>query len=117
MYVDGARNVLTEVRCGSQAAGGGFECSAALPVMTPGAHTLELATLVQEPTGPVESEKSEPLRIVIAGGGITTPAPPTRITTRDGLNLSLAQLAGGLQLPSDIALPTTAPCSWPSGAD
>lgn len=103
VYIDGVRSSLSDVRCGSAVSTGTFECSAALPPMTPGAHSLELATVVQEPSGPVESARSGPLRVVVAGGGGANAAPPTRITTSDGLHLTLARLAGDLQLPTDMA--------------
>src|SRR5262245_12307644 len=96
VYVDGARTLLSDVRCGSQATDGRFDCSAGLPPMTPGAHSLELATVVQELSGAVESERSAPLRVVVTGGGGAGLAPPTRLTTRDGLQLTVARLAGGL---------------------
>jgi glucose/arabinose dehydrogenase len=71
--------------------------------MTPGAHAIELATVVQEPSGAVESDRSAPLRVVLTGGVGANGSPPTRITTRDGLQLALARLAGDLNLPTDIA--------------
>src|SRR5215210_3805955 len=42
LYVDGTRTTLTGVNCAS--AGSAFECSAILPALNPGTHTLELAS-------------------------------------------------------------------------
>ena len=66
LYVDGARTTLTSVSCAS-AASGGFDCSAMLPTLSTGTHTLELASFVVDGSATIESARSAPLR-VIAGG-------------------------------------------------
>jgi hypothetical protein len=67
VYVDGTRASLSDVRCGPATSARTFECSAALPPMTPGAHSIELAAVVQKPSGAVESVRSAPLRVVVTG--------------------------------------------------
>ncbi len=104
MYVDGARTSLTSVSCGSSATAAGFDCSAALPTLTPGTHTLELAAFVVDPSGVLESARSAPLRVVRTGVAATSASSAsTLVTTADGVRLSLDRVADGLHMPSDMA--------------
>ncbi|MGH7342173.1 MAG: hypothetical protein ACREKH_16910, partial [Candidatus Rokuibacteriota bacterium] len=86
IYVDGARQVLAGDSC-SPASGGGFDCSAALPPLSPGQHTLELATFLEANGTVVESERSAPLRVTVAASsapaGSTLPQD-SAIVTSDG---------------------------------
>src|SRR5688572_23061538 len=66
MYVDGTRSELSEVTCAQTAAAAGFSCSARLPVMTNGVHSLELAAFYDS-GGIVESGKSPSLRVTVTG--------------------------------------------------
>ena len=76
MYVDGTRTTLDNVSCVSSPTTTSpvvaFACAARLPTLTPGAHTLELATVVDK-GGPRESVRSAPLHITVAGAA----APPS----------------------------------------
>src|SRR6266513_5031461 len=66
IYVDGTRSELADASCGQTQSAAGFACSARLPAMSPGAHTLELATFVVD--GDVlESPRSSPLRVIVVG--------------------------------------------------
>lgn len=104
IYVDGVRTPLTGVSCGTAQTEAGFDCSAALPAMTPGPHVLELASFVSGPLGPTESPRSVALRVVMTGVGAGGGVPPSRtVLTADGLSLQLEPVADGLQLPSDVA--------------
>ena len=64
IYVDGARAELTGVSCQppSSPTSSDFDCSAPLPPMSPGAHTLELATFIVD-GDLLESAKSAPLQV------------------------------------------------------
>src|SRR4051812_39109807 len=42
-YVDDVRQVLADATCGRTSVGGLFPCTAGLPKMTPGSHSLNLA--------------------------------------------------------------------------
>ena len=70
VYVDGVRAELTGATC-APAGQATFSCSAALPALAAGSHTLELASFVVDGLV-VESAKSAPLRVqvgsVVAGG-------------------------------------------------
>lgn len=71
IYVDGTRSELAGVTCASAASADGFACTARLPTMTAGSHTLELASFVQEQSL-LESARSSPLRVTVAAA--TAPA-------------------------------------------
>jgi aldose sugar dehydrogenase len=106
VYVDDARQTLAGATCDDTASASGFECSAPLPTLTLGAHTLELATFVVESSGIVESARSAPLRVFMMGTrtpGATTSRTTTFVTTAEGLNLTVERIADGLENPSDIA--------------
>jgi hypothetical protein len=65
IYVDGVRTALDNVSCVPTPPAYGavaFPCTAGLPTLTAGAHTLELATVV-ESGGPRESVRSAPLHV------------------------------------------------------
>src|SRR4051812_23036575 len=62
VYVDGVRSELTGVTC--TPAPPAFACTGRLPALTPGSHTLELATFISD-VAVVESGKSAPLRITL----------------------------------------------------
>jgi hypothetical protein len=67
IYVDGTRSELSDASC--VAARSGFTCSARMPPLAPGRHTLELAAFISD-LGAVESGKSAPLRVQL-GSQIT----------------------------------------------
>ena len=103
IYVDGIRTSLTGVSCGATATAEGFDCSAALPSMSPGTHTLELASVLVDPSGLLESARSAPLRVVMSGTATSAFAVASRLLTTDGVSLNLERLVDGLLMPSDIA--------------
>src|SRR5919108_6470953 len=53
LYVDGTRTTLSGVTC--TPSGAAFDCHAVLPTMSPGAHTLELASFVVDGSVTAES--------------------------------------------------------------
>ncbi len=67
IYVDGVRSELPDASCAP--AQSGFTCSARLPAITPGSHTIELASFTVD-LGVVESSKSSPLRVQV-GAAVT----------------------------------------------
>ncbi len=108
-YVDGVRRVLTDVTCGPRA-GGGFQCSSPMPSMTPGSHTLELASFATHDGAEVESARSNPLRVTLAGltaGGGPSDRSASNLTqnytTTDGIRLRATTLATDLDAPTAIA--------------
>jgi len=105
-YVDGNRNVLSGVSC-TNAQGGSFQCSSRMPAMSPGSHTLELASFVTESGTTVESERSSPFRVTLAsataGAEPAAPSTATEHTTLDGVRLRAAAVAGEVESPTAIA--------------
>jgi glucose/arabinose dehydrogenase len=114
VYVDGARRPLTDVACSASASAAGFPCTARLPAMSAGAHTLQLASVVND-GGPLESARSAPLTVTVAAqstGQLRLPDEPARrapgitpasIVTADGTRLRLELVADGLHEPADLA--------------
>jgi glucose/arabinose dehydrogenase len=104
-YVDGTRRVLEGETCGGS--GPMFECSAPLPSLTAGLHTIELAAFVSTGGVIVEGERSAPLQVTVAG--VTSPAEDSlpknsTLTTSDGHRFGAAIVARGLDDPSDLAI-------------
>ena len=64
-YVDGVRRVLEGASC-TPGSGGNLDCSAPLPSMTAGRHTLELAAFYPAGDTTVEGPKSAALQLTIA---------------------------------------------------
>ena len=98
-YVDGTRAPLAGVSCASAAAGAGFPCSARMPALSPGQHTLELASLVND-GGVLESARSAPLQVTLVAQATSAAIAPR---LRSGLMLTSAAVAGGLEAPADLA--------------
>jgi glucose/arabinose dehydrogenase len=101
IYVDGNRSVLAGATCGTTAGTNGFDCSAPLPTMTPGAHTIELATFNADGA---ESERSAPLSLTLRALALTNGSQiDPRVMLSEQVELNLALVAEGLNLPTDMA--------------
>ncbi len=102
LYVDGARTTLAGASC--TRAGAAFECSAVLPTMTAGTHTLELAAFVSEGGVLLESERSGGLRVaVVVRAGQTFSQASIPVVTVEEVQLTLSPVLEGFNLPSDLA--------------
>jgi len=75
MYVDGTRTPLDNVSCVSSPTTRSpviaFACATGLPALTPGAHTLELATVVDN--GARESVRSALLQVTVVRAATQAP--------------------------------------------
>jgi glucose/arabinose dehydrogenase len=117
IWVDGARSELTGTSCdASTAAADGFSCSARLPTLSAGAHTLELSSFVVD--GSVfESARSSPLRVTVVTlvestgkvgsdpiltGSSEIGVRPLSLTI-DGARLRVELVADDLNQPTDLA--------------
>jgi aldose sugar dehydrogenase len=70
IYVDGTRAELTGATCATTSTNGAFACSAPLPTVSRGAHTLELASFIVDGST-FESARSSALRVTV---GLTAPS-------------------------------------------
>jgi glucose/arabinose dehydrogenase len=108
IYVDGTRFELADASCEPALLTAGFACSARLPAMSPGAHTLELVSFVVGDEV-LESSRSSPMRVVVAGATARTAdlarawEPGTVLTTTDHVRLRIDLVADGLSEPTDVA--------------
>ena len=116
IYVDGNRGELPDVTCANTAGSAGFACSGRLPGLSPGDHTLELASYVTVDGAIAESPKSAPLRVTVSAG-LTAPAPgvpsaerpsTSRPAAGDGRSVgdltNLQTRVEGLNEPVDFAI-------------
>jgi len=116
IYIDGARSELAGASCATAAAAAdGFACSARLPTLTAGAHTLELASFVTDGSL-LESARSAALRVTVVAqieSAVKTGSEPRgsksgdltvrRVSLADGTRLVVEPVAGGLNRPADLA--------------
>ena len=75
IYVDAARTEAAGVTCASTATAAGFACTARLPPLTSGAHTLQLASFVTD-GGVLESARSAALQVNVAATTTAARAVP-----------------------------------------
>jgi glucose/arabinose dehydrogenase len=106
VYVDTANRVeLTGTTCATASTSGSFACTAPLPRLTNGAHTLELASFIVDGST-LESPRSGPLRVTVgavaptdaaSGGGSTGEV----MVGADRMKLEL--VVEGIERPVDLA--------------
>ncbi|MCU1381884.1 MAG: Quinoprotein glucose dehydrogenase [Acidobacteria bacterium] len=99
IYVDGGRSELGGVSCDTTTAGAAFACTAPLPSMSRGAHTLELSSFVND-GGVLESARSAALHVTVAAQTLAAADAPV---LRRGLALKTT-VVGGLESPADLAI-------------
>ena len=106
LYVDGTRRVLDSPACTAAASAGTWNCAAPLPPMTPGTHSLELAAFVLHGSETIESPRSAPIRVTVAGSTAPPDAhPPVDgfAVDVDGIPFTLDVLTRTLVAPVDLA--------------
>jgi glucose/arabinose dehydrogenase len=112
IYIDGVRSELGGSACHRLPFVAAFQCSAPLPPLAPGMHTVELATFTLEGGGVLESARSAAMQVNKAATVVAAPAPgpaatawpgDTTIPTADGLTLRLELVSEGLSEPVDMA--------------
>lgn len=105
-YVDGVRRVLEGVTCAT-GSGLNLDCSAPLPPMTAGRHTLELAAFIVSGDSTVEGPKSAALQLTVASVTAANAAPALSggsIPGSDGEEITADILSGDLLDPADVAV-------------
>lgn len=112
MYVDGTRSVLSDATCGTAVTAAGFQCSARLPPMTPGQHTLEVAAFTTTSGVITESPRSAPIRVNVSPA-ITVPSSsrsaPDEPPPATGVGSRLVRVAASFGGFNDIADVAVAP--------
>jgi quinoprotein glucose dehydrogenase len=106
MYVDGRRTELTGVSCASTATAAGFACTARLPALTAGPHSLQIASFVNDGLL-LEGGQSAALRVIVVPGvtSATPSAPairPGAIRTSEGVAARVEPVADRLEAPTDL---------------
>jgi glucose/arabinose dehydrogenase len=104
LYVDDNRTVLSNAGCARIPGLGEFYCTAALPALAVGAHTLQLASFFAD--GSVrESPRSEALRVNVVATAASAAARSTSIVEfGNGGAYRLETLADDVDDPIDIAV-------------
>jgi glucose/arabinose dehydrogenase len=121
LYADNARSELSNATCAPTAENGAFACSASLPALTPGMHTLELASFIIDGSV-LESPRSSALRVnVVATTASAARRPPsdpppdapapsvrrwrdTLVDFGNGVVFRLEVVADDVDVPSDMAV-------------
>lgn len=102
-YVDDVPSPLPDAVCQSSGTTS-FSCLATLPSMSPGPHRLEITASLYGLEGP----RSQPIYLEVVtrarAAARAASAPPSAITTSDGVPLAVEVLATGLDLPSSLAV-------------
>lgn len=105
VYVDGVRRLLEGETCASAAGPDGFPCSAPLPPLTAGRHTIELAAFVTVDGTVIEGARSEPLHVTVAAATASAgPANAGPLVSSDGLPLDTSIVVRNLDDPVDVAV-------------
>jgi aldose sugar dehydrogenase len=103
-YVDGVRRVLEGAACAGSS-GGAFDCSAPLPPISPGQHTIELVSFTMSDDTILESERSSPLRVTVSAVSPSSLIDGNAtLSTSDGHHFSASVVAKGLDDPTDVAI-------------
>jgi glucose/arabinose dehydrogenase len=106
LYVDGSRRVIENETCTATSATT-LECSAQLPTLTPGNHTLELAAFIIFEGTVIEGPRTAAMSVTVAGltGGTGDGSVSGgTFTSSDGLPFHADVLASDLDRPVDLAV-------------
>jgi hypothetical protein len=99
IYLDGVRLDLAGVACATTPTAAGFACTARMPAMSAGSHTLELASFVND-GGVLESARSAALRVTLVA---QTASAERAAVPRQGLAPRVDRIVDDLESPADLA--------------
>src|SRR5262249_11310813 len=104
VYVDGNRSELSDASCAQSTTASGLACTASLPTMTLGPHSMELATFVMTNGIVAESGRSATLHVVVVPQAAVSTATvwDMPVTTADGVPLTAERVARNLDQPMDL---------------
>ena len=104
IYVDGVRTELTGATCSTSPSNGSFACTARLPAISRGTHTIELASFIVDGSV-LESARSSALRVSVALAPLESDAPggasAEPIGDRERFRVEVA--VEGVDRPRDLA--------------
>jgi glucose/arabinose dehydrogenase len=116
VYVDGTRSELAGVTCSDSITPTGFACSAKLPAMASGAHTLQLASFMADAGPTLESARSGSLNVTVVAA-TTANEPATSSNRREStwasgpagttigrVALQVERIADDVDQPADLAV-------------
>jgi len=105
IYVDGTRTEAAGVECAPSAGAAGFACTARLPAMTPGLHTLQLASFVND-GGVLESPRSAALQVTVTASSAATAdaRAPAAVPLRKDIAANAARSRPADALAADLAV-------------
>ena len=95
-YIDGTASALTGVECLDSSSTAGFPCSARVPQMSNGTHTLQLAAIVDG----IESAKSAPLVVTMNQGRLVIGGEMPAAVSGDAVRTG----------PSSVCIESTGEC-------
>ena len=111
IYIDGVRSILADAQCTANAGPAGYPCSARLPTMSAGTHTLQLAAFRLENGVVSESSRSPALVVTVSSSAsaMSTPSvPPAQPApspdAKSASTLALSPLADGFTEITDLSL-------------
>lgn len=108
IYVDSSNRMeLNGATCATASSNGSFACTAPLPRLSSGAHTLELVSFIVDPST-LESARSGPLHVTVAGATATdsstaAAAGRTGEVTVGSDRMKLETVIDGVERPVDLA--------------
>jgi hypothetical protein len=109
VYVDGTKAPVASPSCTSaNADDSSYTCTAPLPAMSNGQHTLEITAIHRGPTGDIESPRSASLVVTKDGTGGSATAAALGSSQQPGppepaAGVVVARVAGGLTHPVGVA--------------
>jgi hypothetical protein len=108
LYVDDVPTPLSGASCVRLGGGPSSECIAPLPPLTPGVHRLEVAAAIVIRGVSIESARSAPILVSVAGNGAAaqrvTSAVVEPSSTPVGGNLAVEAIASGFVHATDLAV-------------
>lgn len=103
LYVDNARLEVGDASCAATASTAGFACDGALPPLSAGQHTLQIAAFV---TARPDLESARSAQLLVAVGSTSTPEPPLSLVTSDGVTLQVDTVVRAKDAVNGVAATT-----------
>ena len=105
VYVDGTRTTLSNATCGSTAAQTGYPCTAPLPTLSVGQHTLQVAAVISSGGTTVEGDRST--AITVTRTASLTSVGPAGSANAGSRASVLSDAASADEIGNGLAAPTS----------